>query len=94
MAVLRKLTVISKKLDYLENLDSNISPEKKEIIKDTFGEIKQEIQNFNEIDNISTIDNLEKSDKKIKNNNKANTKITKKINTDSLKNIRKKSKKK
>ena len=42
MAVLRKLTVISKKLDYLENLEDS-SKEKKEIVKKVVKDVKQEI---------------------------------------------------
>lgn len=44
MAVLRKLTVISKKLDYLENLD-NYTPEQKNVVKKVVKEVKQEIEN-------------------------------------------------
>lgn len=42
MAVLRKLTVISKKLDYLENLDTT-SSKKSQTVKKVTKEIKQEI---------------------------------------------------
>ena len=42
MAVLRKLTVISKKLDYLENLD-NATPAQKEVVKKVVSEVKKEI---------------------------------------------------
>lgn len=42
MAVLRKLTVISKKLDYLENLD-NATPTQKEVVKQVVSEVKKEI---------------------------------------------------
>ena len=42
MAVLRKLTVISKKLDYLENLDTT-SSKKSQTVKKVAKEIKQEI---------------------------------------------------
>ena len=42
MAVLRKLTVISKKLDYLENLD-NATSAQKEVVKKVVSDVKKEI---------------------------------------------------
>lgn len=47
MAVLRKLTVISKKLDYLEKLDTN-NPKQTQTVKTIAKEIKNEIDNSTE----------------------------------------------
>lgn len=56
MAVLRKLTVISKKLDYLENLD-NTPVRKKEIVKKVAKEINSEIKKEPEMEQLSIEDN-------------------------------------
>ena len=51
IAVLRKLTVISKKLDYLENLEIT-SPKKEQNKKKVAKEIKQEIAEVTETDKL------------------------------------------
>ena len=55
MAVLRKLTVISKKLDYLENLDTS-SFKKAQTVKKVAKEIKQEIAEVVENNEQETIE--------------------------------------
>ena len=55
MAVLRKLTVISKKLDYLENLDTT-SSKKAQTVKKVAKEIKQEIAEVVENNEQETIE--------------------------------------
>ena len=55
MAVLRKLTVISKKLDYLENLDTT-SSKKAQTVKKVVKEIKQEIAEVVENNEQETIE--------------------------------------
>lgn len=52
MAVLRKLTVISKKLDNLENLDE-ATPEQKEVVKNVIKDVKEEIQKEPEIEQLT-----------------------------------------
>lgn len=52
MAVLRKLTVISKKLDNLENLDE-ATPEQKEVVKKVIKEVKEEIHKEPEMEQLS-----------------------------------------
>ena len=58
MAVLRKLTVISKKLDYLENLDS-ATPSQKEVVKQVVSEVKKEIDFKPEIEEVFEDDIVE-----------------------------------
>ena len=58
MAVLRKLTVISKKLDYLENLNDEPN-RKKEIIKHVAKDINNELKSESESVSLSSIDNTE-----------------------------------
>lgn len=67
MAVLRKLTVISKKLDYLENLEDT-TPAKKEVVKKVAKEVKEEI-NFEEDTKqltIEDVDDKENTEKEVK----------------------------
>lgn len=63
MAVLRKLTVISKKLDNLENLDE-ATPEQKEVVKKVIKEVKEEIHKEPEIEQLTfdSADNVELED--------------------------------
>ena len=58
MAVLRKLTVISKKLDYLENLDE-ATPNQKEIVKKFVKDVKEEINSEPNIEQEDIIENKE-----------------------------------
>ena len=89
MAVLRKLTVISKKLDYLENLEGS-TQENKEIVNKVVKDVKQEIAKSPEIEQITieetsnSIKDIQKSKKdnnEIIENKKSITNKTKKTNT-------------
>ena len=79
MAVLRKLTVISKKLDYLENIDLE-EPTHKEAVKKVAKEVKKAIKKEPEIEQLTIEDNIETtelpediSDTEKKNNEKPTT---------------------
>lgn len=83
MAVLRKLTVISKKLDNLENLDE-ATPEQKEVVKKVIKEVKEEIHKEPEIEQLTfdSADNLDlkedEDDKEAKEDKKAKKEPVKK----------------
>lgn len=86
MAVLRKLTVISKKLDYLENLEDS-PKEKKEIVKKVVKDVKQEIAKNPQLEQPS----IEETNNMVKDNN--NTEESKKDNNENKKNSTSKTKK-
>lgn len=73
MAVLRKLTVISKKLDYLENFDMN-EPTEKEAVKKVAREIKKEIKKEPEIEQLTIEDHTPVTEKTEEIEKKASTK--------------------
>ena len=81
MAVLRKLTVISKKLDYLENIDLEPTTEKKvEVVKKVAKEVKKEVNNIQEPEQLTfddTEDFSSTSEKKVSPKKPSTKRITK-----------------
>ena len=66
MAVLRKLTVISKKLDYLENID-NAPDEKKAIVKKVAKDLKEDLPENSDLESLSIEDDdFSENEKEIK----------------------------
>ena len=94
MAVLRKLTVISKKLDYLENLDK-ATPAQKSTIKQIAKEAKKVIEKEPEIEQLTIKENdedLDNDDEDLENDDEDeeeqnNNKPTKEVKRDFAGNI-------
>lgn len=94
MAVLRKLTVISKKLDYLENLEES-APTKREAVKKVIKEVKQEIAKEPEMEQLTIESNeIVKDTEDFKNLNESSTQESLSKNVETPNNSKKASNKK